>query len=332
MTVSARSAEGHSLFRPARTGREQVPRRRPIAGWSGAVALRAVSLLPLPLIHQVGGMLGAMAASLPIKPARFAAVTLGLCFPELSPRERRALLRRSLAESGRTLCELGALWTWRRERVLGLIRDISGEEHLRAALDERRGVILAAPHLGAWELGALYCSAAHPFTALYKRRTVTALDRFIARGRSRFGARLVPANAAGIRTLVRELAEGRLVGIMPDQDPRRGAGVFAPFFGVLANTTTLVSRLARRTGAPVMVAFAERLPRGAGYRLHFSPASPAICDPDPAAAAAALNQDIERLVRRRPDQYLWSYKRFRVRPDGDANPYRPQAHADSGRR
>jgi KDO2-lipid IV(A) lauroyltransferase len=116
---------------------------------------------------------------------------------------------------------------------------------------------------------------------------------------------------------------------MPDQDPRRGAGVFVPFFGVPANTSTLVSRLAARSGAAVMLAFAERLPGGAGFRLHFRAASEAVRDTDLVRSASALNLDIERLVRERPEQYLWSYKRFSVRPPGEANPYRTAAHADA---
>jgi len=326
-TGSSRIAT-HGLFRPARAGRGEVAPPRPIAGWFGLLALRGVALLPFPIIYRVAGVLGRIAARLPLRPVRFATITIRTSFPGLSTRERAALLRRSTAESARTVCELGALWTWSRNHVLGLVREVRGEHHLQAALAHGRGVILAGPHLGAWELIGLYCSSRSSITALYKRPAVTTLERFYRRGRTRFGARLAPGTPGGIRTLVRALSDGHIVGIMPDQDPRRGAGVFVPFFGVLANTTTLVSRLAQRSGAPVVLAFAERLPAGAGFRLHFSPASPAVYDADLLASASALNLDIERLVRDCPEQYLWSYKRFRVRPPGEANPYRPIAHAE----
>jgi KDO2-lipid IV(A) lauroyltransferase len=286
--------------------------------------LRSVALLPYPVIYRVAGVIGRLGARLPVRPVRFAIITIRTCFPGLSARERTDLLRRSMAESARTVCELGALWTWRRDRVLGLIREIRGEHHLQSALARGRGVILAGPHLGAWELIGLCCSSTGPMTAFYKRPAVTALERFYARGRTRFGARLAPATSGGIRTLIRTLSDGHIVGIMPDQDPRRGAGVFVPFFGVLANTTTLVSRLAQRSGAPVVLAFAERLPAGAGFRLHFREASPAVYDADLLASAAALNLDIEGLVRDCPEQYLWSYK-----PPGETNPYRPLAHAQT---
>jgi KDO2-lipid IV(A) lauroyltransferase len=108
---------------------------------------------------------------------------------------------------------------------------------------------------------------------------------------------------------------------MPDQDPGLGAGVFVPFFGVLAATSTLIARLVQTTGASMVLAFAERLPSGAGFRLHLRPGSPGIHDPDLLAATASLNCDIEGLVRERPEQYVWSYKRFRIRPPGDPSPY-----------
>ncbi len=319
--------EAGDRYRPARAGPGRVAAPRPIVAWCAVAALRSLTLLPYPLVYRVAGWAGSLAAWLPIRPVRSSAVTIRLCYPMLADRERARFLRRSMIESARTVCELGALWTWSRERVLGLVRSVRGEEHLRAGLAQGRGAILLTPHLGAWELMGLYCSSRYPLTALYTRPPATRMERFYEAGRTRFGATLVPTTTGGIRTLLRALAAGEIVGVLPDQDPRRGAGVFVPFFGVLANTTTLVSRLAARSGAAVIFTFAERLPKGEGFRLHFSPASPAVQDADLLTSASALNADIERLVRSCPEQYLWSYRRFRIRPPGEANPYRPRPHA-----
>ena len=327
MAARATCGAAGDLYRPASAGRARVPPARPIVAWLGVVALRGLALLPYPVIYRLAGAVGRVGAWLPIRPVRSAAMTIRMSYPDLSARERARLLRRSMAESTRTVCELGAVWTWSRDRVLGLVREVHGAQHLEAAVAQGRGVVLLTPHLGAWELAGLYCSSRYPITALYKRPVDTVLERFYERGRARFGARLAPAGAGGIRALVRALSDGDIVVMMPDQDPRRGAGVFVPFFEVLANTTTLVSRLAQRSGAPVVLSFAERLPKGAGFRLHFRPASPAVRDGDLLASASALSCDIERLVRACPEQYLWSYKRFRIRPHGEANPYRPSAHA-----
>lgn len=319
-------------FRPARGGRKEPAPPRPVATWFGLLALRALARLPFPAIYGVAGALGWVAARLPLRMVRFATITIQTCFPELGQRECRALGLRSTMASVRAVCEVGAFWTWPRDRVLGLVQEVRGLAVLEAATAAGRGVILVAPHLGAWELLGLYCSSRFPFNALYLRPVNAALERFMTQGRTRFGLQLAPGTPGGLRTLARALANGEIVCLMPDQDPLRGAGVFVPFFGVLANTTTLVSRLAGRSGARMVLAFAERLPGGVGFRLHFRDASPAVYDADILTSAAALNADIERLVRDCPEQYLWSYKRFRVRPRGEANPYRRSAHAQTAAR
>jgi len=321
-----RDAEG-SLYRPARGGPGRARKRRPVAARLALLVLRALALLPYPAIYRLAGWLGRAAAALPIKPARFTDVTLRLCFPDISELDRKRLARLSLMETARAVCEVGAFWTWDRERVLGLVRDVRGLDVLEAARSRGKGVIVVAPHIGAWELDALFLSCRHPLTILYKHPVDPSIDRFFTAGRSRFGATLVPTTGGGMRRAVRALADGHLLGILPDQDPRRGAGVFVPFFGVPANTSTLVPRLVQLSGAPVVLMCAERLAEGAGFRIHLRPASDDVGHPDAVRSAAALNLDIERLVREYPEQYLWSYKRFRVRPQGEANPYRRAAHA-----
>jgi KDO2-lipid IV(A) lauroyltransferase len=136
--------------------------------------------------------------------------------------------------------------------------------------------------------------------------------------RERFGARLVSADNTGIRALYKALERGEMVAILPDQVPSaRSGSVFAPFFGIPASTMVLLSRLAVKTGAPVMFAYAERLPRGRGYHLHFLPAPPDVNHGDLESSAATVNAMVEKCVRAAPDQYQWVYKRFRVRPAGD---------------
>jgi KDO2-lipid IV(A) lauroyltransferase len=142
--------------------------------------------------------------------------------------------------------------------------------------------------------------------------------------RERFGAALVPADMAGVRALLKALRRGELLGILPDQEPRHGNGVFSPFFGIPAYTMTLLARLAQQSAAPVFVTYAERLARGAGFRLHFQP-----LDLEPHYSVeeitAAVNAGIEDCVRRLPQQYQWSYKRFKTQPAGAGNFYSRRA-------
>jgi KDO2-lipid IV(A) lauroyltransferase len=255
-------------------------------------------------------------------------VNLELCYPELEPTVRRELARKSVAHGVAAMLELGPLWRWERERVLGLVQEVVGREHWEAACAGGRGIVLITPHLGAWELTGLFVSAHIPLTALYRPPRVATLDPLYRRARERFGARLVPANAGGVRELYRALRRGEAVGLLPDQDPGRGAGEFVPFFGIPANTSTLAARLMAHSAATPLFVWAERLANGAGFRLHFAPIrDEAFGSGDLLRSTAALNGEIERIVRSCPEQYLWTYRRFRQRPDGERNPYR-HGHRD----
>ena len=302
-------------------GAEPEPRRRPVLGFLGRASLALTGALPRRVAYFLGGALGWLASFLPTRERRATRVNLELCFPELSSAERRRLARRSFMEVGRTMLELGAIWTWESERFDPLIESIQGEDALDAAIAAGKGVIAVVPHLGCWELSGYPLSVRCPTVGLYRRPRVRELDQVYTRARERFGARLVPAGAGGVRALQRSLRSGEGAVLLPDQDPGRGAGVFVPFFGHPANTSTLVARLAHRSGAAVLFAWAQRLPDGR-FRCHFVPGSPEIGGPDSVAGAAAVNRDVERCVRVAPEQYLWSYKRFRIQPEGVSSPYK----------
>lgn len=283
--------------------------------------LRLTALLPLPLTHAIGALLGWLLWRIPSAPRRIAARNLALCFPELTPTERDRLLRRNLMETGRGLLELGPLWLWPGQRVLALVRgSVAGEEALAATVRQQRGAILLTPHLGAWEMAGLYYSSRHPLTILY-RPSRLGLDELSVRGRGRVGGKVVATDARGVRALFTSLRNGEILGILPDQDPGEESGVFAPFFGIAANTMTLVSRLALKTGVPVFLTWAERLPCGRGYALHLRALPEVTAAASLEVSAAALNQGVEAAVRSLPAQYLWVYKRFKTRPPGEAKLY-----------
>lgn len=283
--------------------------------------LRLFAALPLPVAHGLGGALGRMLVHVPNKLRRYTRINLDLCLPELEAAERERLTRISLVETGRTAAETGPLWFWDKERVLGLVKSVSGEHLVTEALQQGRGAILASPHLGAWELVGLYLSTRYPITSLYRPLRIRELDGMVRTARGRFGARLVPADAGGVRALYQALARGEMIGILPDQEPGRGNGVFAPFFGVPANTMSLLSRLALKAKAPVILVYAERLPRGAGYHLHFRPVPDGMLEGGMEESVRLLNAGVENCVRELPEQYQWSYKRFRSRPEGAAKIY-----------
>jgi KDO2-lipid IV(A) lauroyltransferase len=278
--------------------------------------LRLMGALPLVVLHGIGAFAGLLLWWLPTGQRRVTLTNLALCVPHLAAPERRKLARVSLMHFGRALAEAPRLWLGPAERVRRAMVATHGMECVHDAARLGRGVIMVTPHLGAWEMSSLYFSQFYPLTSLYKPQKSPA-DCVIKAGRERFGARLVPSDGSGVRALMRALRRGKMVGILPDQDPPRGSGVFAPFFDVEAHTPSLVSRLAERSGAPVIYTYVERLPRGRGYRMYFRPAPTHIDDHDRERAATALNKGVERCVNNMPEQYWWGYKRFRRRPSGE---------------
>jgi KDO2-lipid IV(A) lauroyltransferase len=282
--------------------------------------LRLLAYLPLPVTHMLGIVTGWLLWLLPTKKRRFTRINLALCFPRQSGKERSTLSRSSLMETSKTIFELPLLLT--TKNPLRLIKKVSGEEFIQQPISAGRGVIISAPHLGAWELVGLYCSQHYPMTNLYRPKSrADNLNNFIRTGRQRLGAKLVPTDATGIRSLYTALKKGEMIGILPDQNPGAGAGRFAPFFGVQANTMVLLSRLTRKTNARVIYAYAERLPWSRGFHLHFLPAPEAIYSEDIDESLTALNLGVEQCVLLKPEQYWWSYNRFRVRPPGEPPVY-----------
>jgi len=281
-----------------------------------------LSLLPLRLVHAFGAGLGTLFGIVPNRRRRTAEINLRLCFPEMNDAERRRLVNASLREYAKGFAELGTLWTCNAERLRELVRVVDGEEPVRAAIGAGKGVIIAAPHLGAWELVGLYCSILGPMNSMFRTPPMSEFGSAMRAARERFGAKLVPADSGGVRALMKALARGETIGILPDQVPGDMSGaVFAPFFGQSAATMVLLSRLAARSGAPVFFTFAERLHGGQGYRLRFLQAPADVASEDEITAATCVNEMVEQCVRFAPVQYQWIYKRFRVLPPGKAPVY-----------
>ncbi len=126
-------------------------------------------------------------------------------FPALSAAEQKQLLNKNLLELGKTITELGPMWCWTSQQILPLIKEIKGQELLDAAIKNQKGVILLGPHIGNWELNAIYLSSLYPATFLYRPPNVSSIDSFMKQARSRFGGKLVPTDLRGVRTLIKAL-------------------------------------------------------------------------------------------------------------------------------
>jgi KDO2-lipid IV(A) lauroyltransferase len=256
--------------------------------------------------------------------------------------------RPAVAAAGRMVAELPFLWLRPPDRALGELVRWDGAERIEAALAQSRGLVLLTPHLGCFEVIAqAYAErfgASHPMTALYRPAKQAALRDIMEASRQRPGLKTAPAQLSGVRQMIRALRQGETVGLLPDQVPPDGLGVWAPFFGRPAYTMTLASRLIQQTGAAWLLMWCERLPDGRGYCIHvvdppealpmsaaeLPPPGPAEAASDPAtrlvsASASLVNRAMEHLIRLQPGQYLWGYNRYKGprREDG------PKAEATS---
>jgi len=221
----------------------------------------------------------------------------------------------AVASAGRMVMELPFLWMRPAdESILPRVR-FEGEERLAAALAQGRGVLLLTPHMGCFEVTAQAIAErfghVHPITVLYRPARQPWLQDLVRTSRERPHLHAAPATLSGVRQMIRALRKGEMVGLLPDQVPPEGMGVWAPFFGRPAYTMTLASRLVQQTGAVLMLTWGERLPRGAGYVQRFLDFPEALPE-DAAESAAAVNRAMEGLIRQCPQQYLWGYHRYKA--------------------
>ncbi len=238
------------------------------------------------------------------------------CYPDMGDEERARLVRDSFHHYLCSILETGHNWYWPLERLQARCDGIVGEELLREGLESGRGLVALAPHFGAWEYLGVYLQRFSGIAILYKPPASPRLEKALLERRRRGGANLIPATAAGLRQLYAHIRSGKGAGILPDQQPSGGRGRFVPFFGIQALTGVLAPRLVQRTGCVVLSTVCERLP-GGRYRVHFMPADEEIHSRDLLTALTAVNRGVERCIAIDPAQYLWSYKRFKARPEGE---------------
>jgi KDO2-lipid IV(A) lauroyltransferase len=278
---------------------------------------KSFSVLPLPVLHALGYVLGILSYLVPGRHARNMRTHIhasGLCRGHDCTR----LLWRNVVESGKGMLELAAVWMRPQAGVVRLVREVRGKALLDTAISEGHGVVLMSPHIGCFEIVNQYLSRRMPFTAMYRPARKASMDAIMLAGRQRGQARLVPTTLAGVKQLLAALKRGEAIGVLPDQVASLGEGVWAPFFGRWAYTPTLPFRLAQSTGAALIMIYAERLGWGRGFRIHITRLTPPDLR-DRSHAAHWLNHEVERVIAHIPAQYMWSYARYK-QPGGAPPP------------
>jgi len=286
--------------------------------WSLAAVIALSTLLPRPWILMLGRRIGRLFYRINQKRVAIARVNLEWCFPEFTADERETLLRLHLVRYGQAIVDMGLVWWASRSRIDRLCT-VSGGEELQRLRASGEKVLLVIPHVLGIDMTGAALSALAPGASMMKTPSNPLLHRWLWRGRSRFGAKIYTRNQ-GLRPLVKAIRAGHVGYLMPDEDLDGAHSVFAPFFGIPTATLPVVGRIARMTGAKVMPVFCELDNRG---RYHVTIGHPLSGFPsgDIEADAAAVNAAFETGIRTAPEQYLWTLKWFRTRPDGEASPY-----------
>lgn len=266
---------------------------------------KVLSFLPLVVLHGLGWVLGWMVFLLS-SPYRGRLVANA----QLAGVGRRSWVK-SVGAAGQLVAELPRLWMGAPVAV-----QWTGEHHIESALRLNKGILFLTPHLGCFEVTAQAYAAqfgrlGRPITVLFRPPRQSWLRALVEMSRQRPGLKTAPTTLAGVKQMVRALKAGECVGLLPDQVPPLGQGVWTPFFGQEAYTMTLSVRLAAQTGAAVLFAWGERLAWGRGYRVHVQPL-PTDWSHSVPEALLQMNRLMESMVLQAPQQYLWGYARYKT--------------------
>ena len=269
---------------------------------------RLLARASLATLHRLGALLGWLTWLASPTYRRHLRENMTLALGADSARRVR---NAAIANAGRTSLELPRLWLHPLEETVRLVREVRGWDYVEAAQAAGKGILFLTPHLGCFEVTAQYYSHRAPISVLYRPPKQAWLQTMIEEGRARPQLYLAPADLSGVRTLIKALRRGEAVGMLPDQAPRRGEGRWIDFFGRPAYTMTLAGKLSE-SGATVVLAWGERLPDGDGFRLHFMPPEHPV-EGSVEERAACISREMERLILKCPEQYLWGYNRYKQR-------------------
>ena len=292
-----------------------------IKGFMATSLLRLIAKLPWNSVQSVGRLIGWSLWALPTKAKETVRINQSYCFPNLPFQERQALQKRTLSHIGKTMTESAAAWLWPVEKTLDLIIEVEGEEILQTALNSGLGVVGITSHLGNWEvLNHYFCSQCKPII-FYRPPKLKALDELISAQRVQLGNRVAPSTRDGILSVIKEVRAGGAVGIPADPEPSESAGFYVPFLGTTALTSKFVPSMLKGKKALGVFLHAIRLEHGRGFKVIIEAAPEAMYSHDSEQAVAAMSAVLARYVERWPEQYMWSMKRFKNRPNNEQRWY-----------
>ncbi len=278
------------------------------------VLIKASAKLPFHWLRAMGRAMGGRVANGNSKMVQITRKNIETCLPHLTKVEQQQLVVDSIKHTSMIAFEMGSIWQRSPEWMMNKIESVEGIEYFNEAIKSEQGLILICPHLGNWEVANYWVSTITPITALFAPPKSKIMNDMIKAAREKTGSKLVPTNRKGVAALLKALKQGETIGILPDQLPKEGSGVYADFMGHTSYTMTLVNTMAAKTGANMLTITALRT--DTGFRIVLEPFKPKAIPENREAWVAEMNQAVAKLIMHAPEQYQWEYKRFRRLPDG----------------
>lgn len=292
-----------------------------LLGYLAIGLIKLLGTIPFSTAQKIGAGIGWLALKRRTRAREVARLNLSMVYPDLPEQQRDQLLQQCLYEHGKTLAETGPLWGYDSKRGFGLIKKVHNEHLFDELVAGDHGGMLLAPHLGNWEIINNYVAQRCPITIMYRPAKIEVFNRWMVKSREQVGCQLVPTTREGIAGLFHALKNKHLVGFLPDQEPSRKSGVFAPFMGLETLTPKLPHELLLKTGARALYALTRRLPNAQGFELYFIQPDGALYSDDAVVSATSMNRSIAECIAMCPEQYQWTYKRFKCRPEAEPDPY-----------
>lgn len=274
------------------------------------ILLSVMAKLPLAWLYILANSLAQCLFLFPSSFKKITRINLNLAYPALSQQAQKSLLKRSLKSQCYTYIESVKCWGMPKAYSLSLIREVEGEAHLIHALNDPKGVILVVTHFGCWELLNAWVNQYTNAMIMYKPNKSKEVDRFILKARQTCNATLVATDKTGVAAVFKHLKQGGLTIILPDHLPKPSGGIYAKFFDQNVLCTTLVSKLAQKTQATVLGVSCIR--QKTGFKIVCQNMHPDILGQDLQRSVESLNHDMQYMINQAPEQYIWSYKRFRL--------------------
>jgi KDO2-lipid IV(A) lauroyltransferase len=283
--------------------------------WIGVFILYTISWSPYRFQLFFGKMIGRLLYKIGSSRKKIALRNLELCFPKMSDAERQIMLKRNFENTGIALLETGMGWWWPNWRVKRHTK-IIGLEHIEAAQKEGKGILLLTMHYLSVEINCRGIGSGHPMVVFYRPHNNQLMEYFQFRGRGRSNKYML--GKRDVKGLLRALKEGEACIYLPDQDYGRSRSVFVPFFAVPdAASTTGTLIFARQKNCQTHMLIPTRNDDGSGYTLEIKPMLENFPTGDDTADVLRINQELEKAIMVKPEQYMWLHRRFKTRPNED---------------